>query len=181
MTGRSRSLAVGLRITRRKQGEVAVLELSGRLDASLDRHLLQAIESLMEAGERSIVLDCGSLEYLGSRGVSAFIAVIDDLRAQGGDLKLAGVSPQAGLVLDRLGVSKLLQRFATAGEAAAAFAVPIGEFLKDGGLETFVGSEGGTVFHASGCPAVKRIRSVVTYVSRKQARDAGLRPCRTCC
>jgi len=170
----------GLRITRRRQGEAVVLELAGRLDASLDRHLLKALESLTEADERRIVLDCGGLEYLGSRGVSAFIAVIDDLRAQGGDLKLAGVTPQAGLVLDRLGVSKLLQRFATAGEAAAAFSVPIDEFLKDGGLETFVGSLGSAVFHASGCPSVKKIRALVTYVSRKQARDAGLRPCRKC-
>ena len=121
MTDRPRVLAVGLRITRRKQGEAVVLELAGRLDASLDRHLLHALEALTEAGERRIVLDLGGLEYLGSRGVSAFIAVIDDLRAQGGDLKLAGVTRQAGWVLDRLGVSKLLQRFATAGEAAAAF------------------------------------------------------------
>ncbi|HLF91918.1 MAG TPA: STAS domain-containing protein, partial [Planctomycetota bacterium] len=72
MTDRPRVLAVGLRITRRKQGEAVVLELAGRLDASLDRHLLHALEALTEAGERRIVLDLGGLEYLGSRGVSAF-------------------------------------------------------------------------------------------------------------
>lgn len=173
--------ASALRITRRRQGEAVVLELAGRLDATLDQQLLQAIDAQVEKGETRVVLDCEGLEYLGSRGVSVFIAVLDDLRSRGGDLKLAGISPQAGLVLDRLGVSHLIQRFATPGEAAAAFSVPIGEFMKDGGLETFVGSEDGPVFHASGCAAVGRIRTVVTYVSKKQARDAGLRPCRRCC
>jgi hypothetical protein len=113
--------------------------------------------------------------------VSAFIAVIDDLRNRGGDLKVAAVSPQGSMVLDRLGVSRLIQRFATPGEAAAAFAIPIDEFLKNGGLETFVSPEVGRVFHASGCASVRAIHTVVTWVSRKQARDAGLRPCRKCC
>ena len=171
----------GLRITKRRQGEAVVLELAGRLDASLDRQLLAAIDAQLEAGEARVVLDCAGLAYLGSRGVSAFIAVLDDLRARGGDLKLACVSPQGALVLNRLGVSHLIQSFATPGEAAAAFSVPIVEFLKDGGLETFVGSEEGPVFHASSCAMVKKIRTLVTYVSKKQARDAGLRPCLRCC
>ena len=180
MTERLKTVTGGLRITRRSQGGAVVLELRGRLEASLDRHLLAALQAQVEAGDRRVVVDCSGLDYLGSRGVSAFIAVIDDLRGRGGDLKLCGVPPQAALVLDRLGVSRLLQRFATPGEAAAAFSVPIEEFLQDGGLETFVGSEGGAVFHASDCAAVRKIRTVVTYVSKKAARDAGLRPCRRC-
>jgi anti-sigma B factor antagonist len=176
-----KTLDRGLRLSRRTLADVVVLELHGRLDAALDRGLLQALGAHLEKGERRIVVDCAGLEYLGSRGVSAFIAVIDDLRGRGGDLKLAAVPSQAALVLDRLGVSRLIQRFATAGEAAAAFEVPIEEFLKDGGLDTFVSSEGGRIFHASGCTAVRAIRRVVTYVSKKQARDGGLRPCRKCC
>ena len=170
-----------LRITRRRMGEAVVLELAGRLDASLDRELLVAIDAQIQKGDTRVVLDCAGLDYLGSRGVSAFIAVIDDLRSKGGDLKLASVSPQGALVLNRLGVSHLIQSFATSGEAAAAFSVPIVEFLKDGGLETVVGAEDGPVVHASSCAAVGKIRTVVTYVSKKQARDAGLRPCRRCC
>ena len=170
----------GLRITRRTRGDVEILELRGRLEASLEEILLREIRAVLERGGRRVVLDCGGLEYLSSRGVSAFIAVIDDLRAGGGDLKLAWVKPQAAVVLDRLGVSKLIQRFDTAEAAVEAFRIPIAEFLSDGGLDVFISAPEGKVFHTSGCASVRRIGTAVTYPSKKQARDAGLQPCRRC-
>ena len=97
--------ARGLVIKRRRVGETVVLELNGRLDASLDRNVVGALQSHIDKGDQRIVIDCGGFDYLGSPGVSAFIAVIDILRGRGGDLKLARATPQAGLVLDRLGVS----------------------------------------------------------------------------
>jgi anti-sigma B factor antagonist len=169
-----------LRITRRSLGDVAVLELRGRLEGSLERALVREIQGVIDRGGRRVVLDCGGLEFLSSRGVSAFLAVLEDLRAGGGDLKLAWVKPQAAVVLDRLGVSRLIQRFDTAEAAAEAFRIPIAEFLSQGGLDVFVSSPAGRVFHASGCASVRRIGTAVTYPSKKQARDAGLAPCRRC-
>ena len=122
-----------LRVDLRIQGKCAFLYLHGRLDNQFERIVLRAIESVKETGVYRVVVDCSGLSYLSSRGVSVFIAMIDELRAEGGDLKLAAVSDGAALVLDRLGVSKLIQRFSTTGEAMADFETPIELKFEDAG------------------------------------------------
>ena len=169
-----------LRVDTRIQEKCAFLYLRGRLDNQFERIVLGAIESVMEQGIFRVVVDCSGLDYLSSRGVSVFIATIDELRAEGGDLKLAAVSDSTALVLDRLGVSTLIQRFSTTGEAMDAFETPIEEYMADGGLDVFVSSPGGKVFHKSACGLAKRIKTMVTYPSKALARRGGLRPCKKC-
>jgi len=169
-----------LRIAERPSGTAVVLELAGRLEAPLDGPLLGRLESLAEAGRIRVVLDGAGLDYLASRGVSAFIAAVDTLRTRGGDLKLARISRQGALVLDRLGVSRLIQRFDTVEEAVQAFEVPIEDCLVEGGLESFVAAADSMVFHASGCRFVSRVREAKKFASRREAKGAGLRPCRRC-
>jgi anti-anti-sigma factor len=160
---------------------VAILALEGRLDNSLDQDFLRNIEALRREGQHRIVVDCGKLAYVNSRGASAFISVVDDLRESKGDLKLASLKPEAAFVLDRLGISKLIQCFETADAAVRAFATPIEDYQSDGGLDIFIASTDGKVFHASGCKSVRSIRTVRSFVSKKEARAADLRPCRRCC
>lgn len=180
MIARGAERAVSLRVGRSDRGEVAVLELAGRLDTPLERVLTAEVRKLCDRGRYRVIVDCGGLAYLSSRGVSVFIAALDELREGGGDLKLARVTPQGALVLDRLGVTHLVQRFDSVEEAVLAFATPIAECLSHGGLDTFVAASGGAVFHASGCRSVAKIRTVRTFASKKEGREAGLRPCRKC-
>lgn len=170
-----------LRVTVAPRGEVQVLALSGRLDETFEDVLKDKFERLLDRKQVCVVVDLGGLSYLNSRGVSAFIAAVDALREAGGDLKLAAAPPQATLVLERLGVDKLLQRFETAEQAVGAFNVPIQEFLSQGGLDVFVAGARAKTFHASGCASVKRLKAVKILHSRKSARDAGLKPCPRCC
>jgi len=60
-----------LQIVRREQGDVGILELSGRLERSLEPALLQALEGLSGRGISRVVLDCAGLVFLGSGGFSA--------------------------------------------------------------------------------------------------------------
>jgi len=172
---------LSLRIRTHLRGEIAVLDLQGRLDVPFELDLMRRIERLVGEGYRRIVVDCGGMDYLSSRGVSAFIAMLDDIRARGGDLKLVGVRPQAELVLERLGVARLVQRFAYMDAALQAFDTPIQDYLSQEGLDSFVAAEKGRVFHASRCRSAARIRRKVSYPSKEHARRAGLRPCRRCC
>ncbi len=170
-----------LRIDARLRGDVAVLDLHGRLDVPFELDLMRRIERLVSEGYRRIVVDCSGLDYLSSRGVSAFIAMLDDIREADGDLKLVGVTPQASMVLERLGVARLIQQFAFLDAALQAFDTSIGEYLAKEGLDFFVASETGRVFHASRCRSAARIRRRLTFPSKEHARRAGLRACRRCC
>jgi len=174
------STSAALRLQVRERGDVRVVELAGRLDQTFEEAIASTLTDLVEKQFVRVVADLSKLEYLNSRGVSVFIAVVDDLRAAGGDLKMVGAPPQAKLVLERLGVDRLLQQFGTVDEAVAAFDVPIQEFLSEGGLESFVAGVRSKTFHASGCAKVKKLKSVKLFASKKAARDAGFRPCPKC-
>ena len=169
-----------LRIELRRRGECIIFDLKGRLDIPFERDLLRKIDEVANRGDTRVIINCEGVTYLSSRGVSAFIAIIDNLRARDGDLKVVGVKPQGALVLDRLGVSKLLQRFHTVDQAVKAFRVPIEDYFSKDGLDVFRAASDGRVFHASGCASVRRIKRVVTYASKKECREAGLKACRRC-
>ena len=177
----SNTTDTSLRIDVEPTDVAAIVRLSGRLDIPLDQELLREFRTLLDEGHSRVVVECSGLDYLSSRGVSAFIAVLDNLRAAGGDLNLVGVGRDAGLVLDRLGVSKLIQRFPTIDEAVEAFDTPIEDFLSGEGLDLFIAATKGRIYHASGCSAVKRMKWARAFQSKREARDAGLKPCRRCC
>lgn len=170
-----------LQIALQVRDEIAVLTLRGRLDLPLDADLLRTMERLVDEGFRQVVADCRGLDYLCSRGISTFLAVLDDLRERGGDLKLVCDSPRTVVLLDRLGLSRIVQRFDTPEAAVRAFATPIAEYLAAGGLEEFVASVRASLFHAASCPRARRILRRQTFPSKKAAREAGKRPCRHCC
>ena len=163
-----------------ERGDARVVKLSGRLDETFEQQLAKTLATLLEKSQVRVVVDLRELTYLNSRGVSAFIATVDALREAGGDLKLAGSPAQARLVLERLGVDRLIQQFGTVDEAVEAFKVPIQDFLSNGALDVFITTPRGKTFHASGCAKVKRLKSVKILTSKKAARDAGLKPCPRC-
>lgn len=155
-----------------------VLELAGRLEESLDGALRHAL--LLE-GRARVVVDAAGLEYLNSRGVSVFIAVVDELRRRGGDLIFARLARQGALVFDRLGLARLVRCFDTVEEAVEAFGTPGGDRLPDAPPETFVAGEGAAVFHAPGCASARRLRRRAgLFPTRRAAEAAGLRSCRRC-
>ena len=163
-----------------QQAHATIVKLRSRLDSSMDRELLIQFRKLISQGQVSIIVDAKKLEYLNSSGVSAFIAVIDDVRGSGGDLKFVGLNRQCAFVLDRLGLSEMIQSFDSIEDAVTAFETPIEDFLTAGSLDLFVAGKNSKVFHSSRCSSAKRLQSRHEYTSRKAARKDGLRPCRRC-
>lgn len=57
-----------------KVGEIQVLHLRGRLDLTGVPEFSGLLQSLIDAGNKRIVLDCRDLQYVSSSGLGAFIA-----------------------------------------------------------------------------------------------------------
>ncbi len=173
-----------LRIDLRDADGVAVVVLDGRLDRSKEAAVTRVFERLMNRGFARLALDCSRLVYLDSRGISAFVAYIDEARARGGDLKFFGLSAEARLVLERLGLSDLIQTFPDEEEAIKAFELPIDEYMSRGALAEYVSSEGkaGRHFHLSYCGAARKIHEEdrIYYESKWHAREGGKLPCPRC-
>jgi len=161
-----------------------VVRLDGRLDETTEEPLTKVFERLMNRGFCRIALDCTKLIFLNSHGVSSFVSYIDEARARGGDMKFFGMSAEARIVMERLGLSNFVQTFANEDEALKAFELPIDEYMSRGALAEYVSTDGRSdrFFHLSYCTAAQKIHEEdrVYFESKWHARNSGKLPCKRC-
>jgi anti-sigma B factor antagonist len=94
-------------IQRSSEGALTVLALDGFLDAHTAPDFEKAIQSEIDAGHRQFIVDGSKLTYISSAGLGVFMGFIEELREQGGDIKICGLSPKVDQVFDILGFHAL--------------------------------------------------------------------------
>lgn len=109
-------------IVRSSEGDLTVLTLDGFLDAHTAPQFEQAIQSELDAGHRQIIVDCSKLTYISSAGLGVFMGFIEELREQGGDIKICGLSPKVEQVFEILGFHSLYDIVADVPAAVRRFA-----------------------------------------------------------
>ena len=90
-------------ISSRERDSVHVLELKGYLDAHTAPRLEEAFQNLLNRSRFNIVVNCKDLSYISSAGLGVFMAYIEDVRKNHGDIKLSNMSPKVFNVFDLLG------------------------------------------------------------------------------
>ena len=95
------------KILQREIGDVQILELRGYLDAHTAPKLEDAIQGLISAKRYNILVNCKGLSYISSAGLGVFMAFIEDVRNNRGDIKLSNMSPKVFNVFDLLGFPRL--------------------------------------------------------------------------
>lgn len=90
-----------------------VVGLEGRIDATstkqLERHCLEWIE----AGEKLLVFDFTTAQYISSAGLRTFLLTAKKMSAAQGEIRLAALNPTLGSVFEISGFSKLFAIFPT--------------------------------------------------------------------
>ncbi len=109
------------RIAQREQKSINVLELKGYLDAHTAPKLEEAFQGLLKTERYRIVVNCKDLSYISSAGLGVFMAFIEDVRKNKGDIKLTNLSPKVYNVFDLLGFPLLYEIFKEEGEAVRKF------------------------------------------------------------
>lgn len=87
----------------RAMNNVQVLDLKGYLDAHTAPDLEKMFQTLVDAKQYNIVVNCRDLTYISSAGLGVFMAFIEDVRKNNGDIKLSNMSPKVYNVFDLLG------------------------------------------------------------------------------
>ena len=101
---------------------VTIIALSGQLDAHTATEFERFLERIVrDEDKRRLVLDFHGLEYISSAGLGVLMGLIEEVRAMGGDMKLAALPEKIFHVLDLLGFPIVFQIFPTVKEAEAAF------------------------------------------------------------
>lgn len=109
------------RIAQREKDSVNVLELRGYLDAHTAPKLEEAFANLLQSRRFRIVVNCRELSYISSAGLGVFMAFIEDVRKNDGDIKLTNMSPKVYNVFDLLGFPLLYEIFKDEQEAIKKF------------------------------------------------------------
>jgi anti-sigma B factor antagonist len=100
-----------MQITERSIGDVMVLDLKGKITLGEGDELLKdKVNSLINQGQRKIVLNLGEVPYLDSAGLGEVVRAYTTVSREGGSLKLLNLTKR---ITDLLSITKLLTVFET--------------------------------------------------------------------
>ena len=99
----------------------SVIELKGYLDAHTAPTLESTFQKLLSDKKYNIVVNCRDLSYISSAGLGVFMAFIEDVRRNHGDIKLTNMTPKVYNVFDLLGFPILYEIFKDEQEAIKRF------------------------------------------------------------
>lgn len=97
----------GFEVSKSENGDVSILYVKGYLDAHTAPDLESEFQKLVDAKEYNIVVNFRDLDYISSAGLGVFMGFIEDIRKNGGDIKLTNMKPKIYRVFDLLGFPTL--------------------------------------------------------------------------
>jgi anti-sigma B factor antagonist len=107
--------------TIRENENVSIIELNGYLDAHTAPQLESAFSDLIDKKRFKIVANFEKLKYISSAGLGVFMAFIEIIRSQNGDIKLTAMVPSVYNIFDLLGFPLLYEFFNSEKEAIDKF------------------------------------------------------------
>ncbi len=92
-------------ITERKNGDVVILDVEGKiLLGEGDVQLNKKIKDLVSRKESKILLNLANVPYMDSGGLGEVVRSYSTMKAEGGDLRLSGVTSR---IKDLMTITKL--------------------------------------------------------------------------
>jgi anti-sigma B factor antagonist len=98
-----------MKLSIRKAKDIVVIDVEGKVVlGDGDVQIKQAVDSLLQKGNKSIVLNLAKVPYLDSAGLGEIMRCFTALRRDGGNFKLASPNQR---IMDLLSITKLLNVF----------------------------------------------------------------------
>jgi len=101
-------------------GPVSVLSITGNIDGSNFQQLVERVDEVVQQGHTRLILDFQRVPYLSSAGIVALQTILGQVTNRGGQLALAGVTPQVAQTFDMVGVIKWLNLYPDVASALAS-------------------------------------------------------------
>ena len=109
---------VGLTVER--DGGVATIGPSGRLDTAAADGFADALRDAIAKTERAVILDCRDLDFISSAGLRVVLMAAKDLRTRGAWLVLCALSPPVRQAFRTTGFDRFMPIYENAADARAA-------------------------------------------------------------
>ena len=102
-------------------GPVAVLLPVGFINAHTVETFDVALRSVLDKGRYQVVINARALAYVASAGLGALVGTIEEIRENGGDLRICELSESVEAIFDMVGLPHLFRIFKTEEEAISSF------------------------------------------------------------
>ena len=109
------------KISRVDTENLSVLNVGGFLDAHTAADLENAFQTLVDENRFKILVNFTELSYISSAGLGVFMGYIEQVRSNGGDIKMSNMTPKIFRVFDLLGFPTIYDIFADESEAVSKF------------------------------------------------------------
>lgn len=106
-----------MEITEDKKGDIVILALSGKLDASTSKTFEDKLLADIDSGGQRSVIDLAQLEYVSSSGLRVFLVAVKRLTSSKGKIVLCSLKDHIRQVFDLAGFSSILTIFGSRDEA----------------------------------------------------------------
>src|SRR5262245_54849057 len=106
-----------MEITEKKTGDVVVLGLSGRLDATTAKTFESKMLGQIESGDRRFIIDLAQLDYISSAGLRVLVLAAKQLGSVKGRIVLCSLKTSVREVFDIVGFSSTFPIYASPEDA----------------------------------------------------------------
>jgi anti-sigma B factor antagonist len=107
-----------MQIEERRVGDITILDLKGKMTLGEGDELLKdKVNSLMNQGDRKILMNLEAVPYIDSAGLGEIVRTYTTVSRQGGTMKLVNLTKR---ITDLLAITKLLTVFETFDNEAEA-------------------------------------------------------------
>lgn len=100
-----------------KRGDITILELRGRLDASTSNRLEEKLLALIDSGKKQLIIDFTNVDYISSSGLRVLVIAAKKLKNVEGKIALSSMKDFIKSVFDIAGFSSIFPIFHSKEEA----------------------------------------------------------------
>lgn len=94
-----------------------VLSLRGRIDASSSGDMEKRINTLIDSGNRVLLVNFSEVDYINSSGLRIMLSSLKRLKKMQGDMKLSCMKPMVRQVFDMAGFLQIFELYETEEKA----------------------------------------------------------------
>ena len=109
-----------MEVTSERRDGVLCLYVSGRVNILNAMRFEEAVENLIEDGDRAVIIDLGNLVYISSAGLYAVLKIAKIMWKRDAEFALCGLSDAVHLVFERVGFASIIAIHSTRAEALAS-------------------------------------------------------------
>ncbi len=104
-----------------KIGEVEVLEVKGRLDASSAKDFKERVNALVKAENHKIVIDMEGVDFIDSSGLGSLVSSLRSVNKAGGDIKISSLQKQVRAIFELTRLHRVFGIYEDKNTAATSF------------------------------------------------------------